>query len=461
MYRDYDDELYHYGKTGMKWGTRLSKEVRGVKKAYRRDSFNRWKEHIKRVNNFAPEMNKKYLDYWDRVNRAKASDDKEKKRLIKEFTKEKLKLEKESVNGYDKLSNEYSKLVKKSKKQYGKDLVEARLKAYNRLYRRPFGLNELKHYGILGMKWGKHTSKQTNSPSSSKSSKHYDSLVSKYSQKGYNSQEAERRAKNRIKTEKALAIAGGTALASAGAYLAYKKYVKDTVLPSSTIFKQYGSFKPGQPIGNHRNDSFVYDKSDVNGRYGNVRKIQEYLRKDKRGTVFELNNEFDKATTVASPKKARDTFVDKFKNDRYFREDLSEALKRTHAGTYKQDKSIMALRKALIGKKKFLRGDAYDGFTKILKDDNKYADSVKLSYFENLKKQGVNAIVDRDTKKLARTRANRPIIRYGTWGSIPSPEHVTKEHVNYLKDTFKQQRTVKGRIGQVLNEGSKIIRKRK
>lgn len=101
------------------------------------------------------------------------------------------------------------------------------------------------------------------------------------------------------------------------------------------------------------------------------------------------------------------------------------------------------------------------GFTKILKDNNKYADNVKSSYFENLKKQGVNAIVDRDTKKLARTRANRPIIRYGTWGTIPSPEHVTKEHINYLKDTFKPQRTVKGRIRQVLNEGSKLIRKRK
>lgn len=321
--------------------------------------------------------------------------------------------------------------------------------------------NELKHYGILGMKWGKHKVKTSKSSNPSKSSKHYDSLVSKYSQKGYSPQEAAQRAKNRIRTEKALLIAGGTALAAAGSYLTYKKYVKDTVLPNTTIFKQYGSFKPGQSIRNHRNDSFVYDKSDVKGRYSNVRKIQEYLRKDKRGQVFELNSKFDKATTVASPKKARDTFVDKFKNDRHFREDLSEALKRTHAGTDKQDKSIMALRKALSGKKKFLRGDAYDGFTKILKDDNKHANNVKSSYFENLKKQGVNAIVDRDAKKLARTRANRPIIRYGTWGTIPSPEHVTKEHVNYLKNTFKQQRTVKDRIGQVFNEGSKLIRKRK
>ena len=48
MYRDYDeerdDELYHYGVIGMKWGTHLSKEVRGAKK--RRDADDNYKNVI-------------------------------------------------------------------------------------------------------------------------------------------------------------------------------------------------------------------------------------------------------------------------------------------------------------------------------------------------------------------------------------------------------------------------------
>ena len=123
-------------------------------------------------------------------------------------------LENELGRGHNKIDREYDELVKKSKKQYGKDLVEARLKAYNRLYRRPFGKNELKHFGVLGMKWGKRKGKSSNSSSQPKSSKHYDSLVSKYSQKGYSPQESARRAKNRIRAEKTLLAVGGHGFSS-------------------------------------------------------------------------------------------------------------------------------------------------------------------------------------------------------------------------------------------------------
>ena len=158
MYRDYDDELYHYGVIGMKWGTHLSKEVRGVKKAYKKKTEEQLKRYQEKWANHAPELQNKILKLyrdmdsaWDRNKNVKAD------RISNKI----FELENELGRGHNKIDREYDELVKKSKKQYGKDLVEARLKAYNRLYRRPFRRKELQHYeeesyhyGIPGMKWG-------------------------------------------------------------------------------------------------------------------------------------------------------------------------------------------------------------------------------------------------------------------------------------------------------------------
>lgn len=270
--------------------------------------------------------------------------------------------------------------------------------------------NELKHFGVLGMKWGKHKAKTSNSSSQPKSSKHYDSLVSKYSQKGYNPQEAERRAKNRIKTEKALAIAGGTALAAAGAYVAYKKYVKDTVLPSSTQFERYGS----EGFTGKLKDSFVYKKHDkLGGEYGDRKMLKLHEKyKDRAGTY---TAKFENGTKVASPKHARDAFVKEFKEDKRFREHLSKAIKDMELdgkiNTPERRKAVNDLSKALQGKKKFLRGSVYDGFTTVIKDDNTHSTNANLDYFSALSRKGINAVVDRDSKKLASIKAKSPILR--------------------------------------------------
>lgn len=276
--------------------------------------------------------------------------------------------------------------------------------------------DELYHFGVLGMKWGKHKAKTSNSSNPTKTSKHYDSLVSKYSQKGYSSEEASRRAKNRIKTEKALAIAGGTALAAAGAYLTYKKYVKDTVLSGDTVFERYGHVNSGQKL----KDSFVYTKKDkFGGKYGDS-KITKMWRDnfDLRGNNPKpaiYTSKFKEGTKVASPKHARDAFVKRFKDDKYFREDIADAIadmkKNGKIKTKEQYEAVKSLNKAINGDKKFLRGKVYDGFTKVIKDDNKHSQSVNSSYFHELGKKGINAVVDRDTKKLSSIRAKNPIIR--------------------------------------------------
>lgn len=270
--------------------------------------------------------------------------------------------------------------------------------------------DELAHFGVLGMRWGKHKGKSSNSSSQLKSSKHYDSLVSKYSQKGYSPQEAARRAKNRIKTEKALLIAGGTALAAAGAYVAYKKYVKDTVLPSSTQFERYGD----EILTGKLKDSFVYKKHDkIGGEYGDAKVSQLWAKYGDRTGVYKAK--FEKGTKVASPKHARDAFVKEFKEDKRFREHLSKAIKDMEIGgkinTPERRKAVDDLNKALQGKKKFLRGSVYDGFTTVIKDNNTHSTNANLDYFSALSRKDINAVVDRDAKKLASIKAKSPILR--------------------------------------------------
>ena len=155
------NELKHYGVLGMKWGTSLSKEVRGVKKAYKKKSEKQSHQYKKRRDSYAPELRDKISKYyydmdeaWNRNENAKAD------RISNKI----YNLENKLGRGHNKIDRDYNELVKKSKKQYGKDLVDARLKAYNRLYRKPFGRSELKHYGILGMKWGKRKQKPALGP---------------------------------------------------------------------------------------------------------------------------------------------------------------------------------------------------------------------------------------------------------------------------------------------------------
>lgn len=362
-------------------------------------------QYQRRMESYAPELQNKIFKYYDDMDRAWDRNENAKADRISQKI---FDLENKLGRGHNKISRDYDKLVKETKKQYGKDLVDARLKAYNRLYRKPFGKNELKHFGVLGMKWGKRKAKPSTSSNPTKSSKHYDSLVSKYSQKGFSNEEASRRAKNRIRAEKTLLAVGGTALAAAGAYVTYNKYIKDTVLPSTTEFERYGN---SHRFGNLK-DSFVYKKQDkIGGEYGD-RKIHQLWTKGGNTGVYKAT--FKNGTKIASPKHARDAFVKEFKDER-FREHLSKAIKDMELdgkiNTPERRKAVNDLNKALKGEKKFLRGSVYDGFTTVIKDDNKHSVNANGYYFDRLSRKNINAVVDRDAKKLASIKAKSPILR--------------------------------------------------
>ena len=83
----------------------------------------------------------------------------------------------------------------------------------------------------------------------------------------------------------------------------------------------------------------------------------------------------------------------------------SKAIKDMEIGgkinTPERRKAVDDLSKALQGKKKFLRGSVYDGFTTVIKDNNTHSTNANLDYFSALSRKGINAETD-STKKQAK-----------------------------------------------------------
>ena len=231
--------------------------------------------------------------------------------------------------------------------------------------------NELKHYGVLGMKWGKRKAK----PSTGM----LDMTIGANGRLYYHD--------------------------SQGVYVESSK----TLYPWDV--KRVNKYKAK---GMSTMDSFVYKKHDkIGGEYGDRKISQLWTKYGDRAGVYKAK--FEKGTKVASPKHARDAFVKEFKEDKRFREHLSKAIKDMEISgrinTPERRKAVDNLNKALQGKKKFLRGSVYDGFTTVIKDNNTHSTNANLDYFSALSRKGINAVVDRDSKKLASIKAKSPILR--------------------------------------------------
>ncbi len=126
---------------------------------------------------------------------------------------------------------------------------------------------ELKHFGVKGMRWGKHASKP---PSISK---RRSSLQTKYASKGLSKKEAELAADRRIKVEKVAAVTAGVAVIAAGSYFAHKYYSMnaDALIKKGSPFQHMG--KEGEDLtklfyASHlKRDNKAYAKNDFFGAH--------------------------------------------------------------------------------------------------------------------------------------------------------------------------------------------------
>lgn len=143
-----------------------------------------------------------------------------------------------------------------------------------------------------------------------KKSKRQQDLEKKYIDQGFAKDEAEIKAYNRAKTETILKVAGGIALASAAAYVAYKHYDKVT----DRVFEK------GSEIGRLTNDGseptnrafygFVnkHDKDRYEGLYGKTL--------GANGTVYRKAMRAAGDINVASPESARKVLKNMFDTDK-------------------------------------------------------------------------------------------------------------------------------------------------
>lgn len=316
--------------------------------------------------------------------------------------------------------------------------------------------DELYHYGVKGMKWGvrrfqnkdgsltpagkrrydepnqqSNSSPKSNQQPGSNAKKykipknkslHRLKLEEKYMKQGMSREEAEQAAAKRIRTEQFVAVAAGVTVASAIAYAKYKGYTTDKVFEKNTEFQRIMKLAENAEIREGRQYLAVNknDKIKYKGLLGNTfdvqiradKKINEALGIDNvKEAVYDVTVKNKEAIKVASRKRSEDAFMKLYKEDADFRKSFQERVKELKDGV-----GILKPFAEKIGNDKIedrkLRKYGYDIFNTLLVDDDQRSTSNANKFYEALRKQGMNALMDVNDKKYSGYDTKMPIITF-------------------------------------------------
>lgn len=242
-----------------------------------------------------------------------------------------------------------------------------------------------------------------------KKSKRQQDLEKKYLKQGFTKDEAEIKAYNRAKTETILKVAGGIALASAAAYVAYKHYDKVT----DQVFKK------GSKIGRLTNDGseptnrafygFVnkHDKDRYEGLYGKTL--------GANGTVYRKAMRAAGDINIASPESARKVLKNMFDTDKQsfdaFKKNI-DAMASVVPPTTKQGKLWRKAKRELDSGK--IGDNTYKAFNTTLVLHTKEQQPINDKFYSAMKKAGYGAIRDVNDKENSGYFAKNPLIVFDT-----------------------------------------------
>ena len=242
-----------------------------------------------------------------------------------------------------------------------------------------------------------------------KKSKRQQDLEKKYIDQGFAKDEAEIKAYNRAKTETILKVAGGIALASAAAYVAYKHYDKVT----DRVFEK------GSEIGRLTNDGseptnrafygFVnkHDKDRYEGLYGKTLGANGPVYRKAMRAAGDIN--------VASPESARKVLKNMFDTDKQsfdaFKKNI-DAMASVVPPTTKQGKLWRKAKRELDSGK--IGDNTYKAFNTTLVLHTKEQQPINDKFYSAMKKAGYGAIRDVNDKENSGYFAKNPLIVFDT-----------------------------------------------
>ena len=298
--------------------------------------------------------------------------------------------------------------------------------------------NELTHHGIKGMKWGvrrfqnkdgsltpagrkrydepNQGTNSTNKKSQNTKSKslHRLKLEEKYRNEGLSKEEAEKKATKRIKAEAYIAAAAGVTVASCLAYAKYKGYTTDKIIKENSDFQRIMRLNPNAEIRKDYRQYVTIDKKDKVLYKGMFADHINKLKEDSEN-IYDITIKNRSDIKVASEKRARDTFTNLFKNDKEFKDEFIERLQKDgYAVSKGRLDGIFNKMKdnpnSLTDRE--IKTKAYDLFNVMLAEPGERTQKNSSRFYDALRKQGINAVVDVNDSKINNYHAKMPLILF-------------------------------------------------
>ena len=328
--------------------------------------------------------------------------------------------------------------------------------------------NELAHHGIKGQKWGVRRFQNADGSLTSAGRKRYDNvpgdrrdnkpsnektyrvpknkslhrlqLEDKYKKQGLSQEQAEQKAAKRIRAEQYVAAAAAVTVASCVAYAMYKGYTSDKVIKSDSEFQRIMRLAENEQIREGR-QYLAFDKKDkikYKGLLGSsfetqIKAQKKIDEKDIKEAVYDVTVKNKDKINIASRKRAEDAFMKLYKEDPVFRKNLIRRGKELQT----QLPSIEGLNKKMGNGDKLndyqLRKHGYDLFNILLGDHDKSSADNANKFYDVLRKQGVNAIVDVNDKKYSGYNTKAPIIVFDGKFDYTKREMSKSEIASYNK----------------------------